>query len=95
MTALVQLAALLNSDTLPKADGSDVYGILTVALNIFGAIAVIVVIWAGIQLIISQGNSEKVAQARRSIIYAIAGLVIIFIAQAVVLYIKSELTKNT
>ena len=93
MKYMQQLSAIIDSTVLPRNDGTDIYQILTIALTIFGAIAVIVVIWAGIQMILSQGNSEKVAQARRGIIYAVAGLIVIFFAQVLVQFIKTWLTK--
>jgi hypothetical protein len=93
MNYLMYFAQKINADALPKADEGKIPEITNVVFAIFGAIAVIVVIWAGIQMIISQGNSEKVAQARRSIIYAIAGLVVISFAQVIVWFINGNLTK--
>lgn len=84
-------AALISSDYLPKAGQSNIPDIITFVFGIFGAIAVIMVIYAGIQMIISQGNSEKVAQARRSIIYAIAGLVIIIFSWTIVSFVVGRL----
>jgi len=80
-------SAIISSDYLPKTNTDSFGSILNIVLAILGAIAVIMVVYSGIQMIISQGNSEKVAQARRGIIYAIAGLVVVFFAQAIVLYI--------
>ena len=87
MNSIKQVAALISSDYLPKSGSGNIQEIVTIAFGIFGAIAVIVVVYAGIQLIISQGNSEKVAQARRAIIYAVSGLVVILFAQIIVLFI--------
>ena len=87
-----QFAALISSDYLPKTNTGSFGTILNYVLAIFGAIAVIMVVYSGIQLIISQGNSEKVAQARRAIIYAVAGLVVIFFAQVIVLFIFNRVT---
>ena len=59
---------------------------------ILGVLAVIMVIYAGIQLIISLGNSEKVATARRTIIYSIAGLVIIILSSTIVNFFLNRFT---
>jgi hypothetical protein len=57
------------------------------ALNLFyflaGAVAVIVIIAAGIFYVISAGDAGKVARAKNLITYAIVGLVIIASAFAI------------
>jgi hypothetical protein len=94
MINLVNFAQLLDDSTLPQG-GSDANAaqIFNTLYIIFGIIGVIVVIYAGIQLIISLGNAEKVATARRNIIYAITGLVIIISAGTIVSYVINALTK--
>lgn len=84
------VASLISSDYLPKTNATSFTTILNYVLSIFGAIAVIMIVYSGIQMIISQGNSEKVAQARRAIIYAFAGLLVIFFAQALVLFVFNK-----
>jgi hypothetical protein len=93
MKSLQYFSQIINADSLPKNDLSSVSDITTVVFGIFGAIAVIIVIYSGIQLIISQGNSEKVAQARRGVIYSIVGLIVIAVAQVIVLFVEEALTK--
>lgn len=92
MNILYTFSAIISSDYLPKTNTNSFGTILNYVLAIFGAVAVIMVVYSGIQLIISQGNSEKVAQARRGIIYAVAGLVVIFFAQVIVLFIFNRVT---
>lgn len=92
MHGLTQFAQLISSDYLPKTNTDSFGTILNYVLAIFGAIAVIMVVYSGIQLIISQGNSEKVAQARRGVIYAVAGLLVIGFAQVIVLFIFNKAT---
>ena len=65
--------------------------IINTLFAIFGAIAVLIVVYAGIQLIISNGNSEKVATARRSIIAAIAGLIVISLSWVIVTFVSTRL----
>ena len=52
-----------------------------------GIIAVIIMVISGISLITSGGDSNKIANARNSIIYAAAGIVSIVIARALVLFV--------
>lgn len=63
-------------------------GIITRAVNglslLAGLIAVIIIILAGIKMSMSAGDSGKVKSARDQIIYAVVGLVIAGVAQAMV-----------
>jgi hypothetical protein len=85
--------ALLNSAPLPKADNNDVLNIFNLFYAIFGIIAVLMVVYASIQLIISQGNAEKVATARRNVIFSIVGLIVIASAGAIIGFIIGQVAK--
>ena len=63
---------------------NDVAGILQIVFGIGGGIALIVIIIAGIQFILSQGDPQKTAVARSAIIYALIGLAIMVSAFAIV-----------
>lgn len=82
-------APLLNVDqtAIPQTSQTNVAVVMGLIYTILGGIAVIVIIWAGIQMIISSGNSEKVATARKTIIYAFVGLVIVIVAAPITGYI--------
>lgn len=84
--------SIISSDYLPKSDANALPLMVNVVFAIFGAIAVVYVIWSGIALILSQGNPEKIAQARRAIIYAIAGLVVISLSWTIVYFIYSRVS---
>jgi hypothetical protein len=45
------------------------------------------VTWAGVQLILSSGNPEKVASARRNIIYVVVGLIVASFAWTIVRFV--------
>lgn len=70
-------------------------GVLTKAIGILswvmGVIAVIVLIVAGIRFSVSQGNAQSVTNVRNTIIYAVVGLVVAVIAQAVVQLVLTRL----
>lgn len=58
----------------------------------FGAfIAVLVIIIYGFQMVTSYGDSGKVTAARNAVIGAVTGLVIIALAQAIVVFIVSNI----
>lgn len=52
--------------------------IFSVMLGFSGGIAVLLIIAAGYQLMVSQGNPEKVKEARERLVAAIVGLIFIF-----------------
>jgi hypothetical protein len=49
-----------------------------------GAVAVIMIVVAGIKYITSQGDSNQTSEAKRTIIYSIVGLIVIILAQALI-----------
>lgn len=71
--------------------------IVTLTLNavysIVAIIAVIAIIAAGISIIISDGDAQKVATARKAIVYASAGLVIVAFAFIITGVIQGIATK--
>lgn len=65
-------------------EGSIFTLVVNVLLFIIGAICVIMLIWGGIRYTTSAGNAASVTAAKNTIMYAIIGLVIAFLAFAVV-----------
>lgn len=56
-----------------------------------GAIAVLFVIIGGFRYIVSMGNQEGVEKARQTVLYAILGLIIIFLAYLAVAYLLGDI----
>lgn len=65
-------------------DGSIFTTVVNILLFIIGAICVIMLIWGGIRYTTSAGNSSNVTAAKNTIMYAIIGLIIAFLAFAIV-----------
>jgi len=68
-----------------------VIDILSIAV---GIIAVIMIMIGGIKYITSSGDSNNVASAKNTIIYAIVGLVVVALAQIIVKFVLGKLTKT-
>ena len=70
-------------------------GIVTVVVNILsiiiGVAAVIVIIIAGIQYMLSTGDPTKVNNSKNAILYAVVGLAIAAAARAIVVFVLSKL----
>ena len=78
--------------TLFGGQGSIFTTVVNVLLFIIGAICVIMLIWGGIRYTTSAGNSSSVTAAKNTIMYAIIGLVIAFLAYAIVNWVLGAIT---
>ncbi len=83
------------SESIKKASGCDeansnttvdnvAANILYATIGILGVIAVIVIIYGGVQYIISAGDVGKVKKAKDTILYAVIGLIVCALAFAIV-----------
>jgi multisubunit Na+/H+ antiporter MnhB subunit len=69
--------------------------ITNIMLFIIGAIAVIMLIIGGIRYVVSAGDQNAVTSAKNTILYAIIGIVVAFLAYAAVNFVSSQLTAGT
>lgn len=56
-----------------------------------GVIAIIIIILAGLRFVTANGSSEDIAAARRTLIYAVVGLVVIVLSRALVGFVIGRL----
>jgi len=74
-------------------------GFITTATNILlfivGVLSVIMLIVGGLRYVISGGNASAVTAAKNTILYAIVGLVIAFLAFAAVNFVLGALTPGS
>lgn len=84
---LTQLAAVSNPTVtaLPRpATSGWIKNVLEIVFSIIGALSLLVLVIAGFTFITSQGEPQKVSQARNAIIYAAAGLAVSILAVSIV-----------
>ena len=71
-------------------------GVITLLTNtllfIVGALSVVMIIIGGLRYVISGGNSTSVTAAKNTILYAIVGLVISFLAFAAINFVLNTIT---
>lgn len=72
-------------------DSATISDIMSIVFAIAGGVALIVIIIAGIQFMLSRGEPQKAATARSAIIYAAIGLVISTLAFSIVTFVVGEL----
>lgn len=85
----VQCLQGVNCSTgLPRiqANESNLTIILQLAFGIIGAVAAIMIIVAALNMAAAQGDPQKVAKARQTIMFAAVGLVIAVSAEAIVTF---------
>lgn len=85
-------------NTIQSEDDNRIYGpngIVTTIVNllsiIIGFAAIVVIIVAGIQYMLSTGDPSKVNNAKNAILYALVGLAVAVIARAVVVFIINKI----
>lgn len=71
--------------------GQNVTTIINYFLGLLGLIAVGFLIYAGILMVTAGGNDEQVTKARKIIMYAVIGIVIILLSYTIVTFVSSAL----
>lgn len=66
--------------------------VVDILSSVVGVVAVIMLIIAGIRFMTANGNSNNIASARSTMIYAIVGLVVVALAQVIVNYVLHRVT---
>jgi type IV secretion system pilin len=73
------------------ANKGEINNALEIVFSITGAISLLVVVIAGLTFITSQGDPQKVSQAKNAIVYASAGLIISILAVSIVGFVIGNL----
>jgi hypothetical protein len=81
--------AQVDTTNLPKpgTDSGRIVEFANVAISIFSAVAVLVIVVAGFRYIIAKGEPQALAQAKNMIIYALVGLAVCVMAFAIVNFV--------
>lgn len=93
-SAFAQLGAgtdLGQNDSTATSLNDTFKNIINVLLYVIGAVAVIMLIVGGIRYTISSGDSGQVTSAKNTIMYAIVGLILAFLAYAIVNFVLTGL----
>lgn len=74
---------------LPRAGASsaNLQHIIQIVLGIVAVVAVLIIVIAGLNFVVSQSDPQKVARARETIIYALVGLVVTILAEVIVTFV--------
>lgn len=64
--------------------------ILAIVFGTFGALAVLMIVISGLRFITAQGEPAEIAKARKTIIYAVAGLAIAVSAEVIIAFVLGK-----
>jgi hypothetical protein len=76
---------------LPHGKTDNLNTILTILFVTMGAVALLMLIIGGLRYTIAGGDTTKVADARRMIVYSIVGLIVISLAATIVSVVLGKL----
>lgn len=57
-----------------------VQNVINALVVVAGIVALFMIVWAGYKFVMSEGDPEKISSARKTLIYAIAGLIFVFLS---------------
>lgn len=75
--------------------GGIVTTITNILLFIVGALSVVMIIVGGLRYVLSAGNSTAVTAAKNTILYAVVGLIVAFLAFAAINFVISALAPGS
>ncbi len=75
--------------SLPHVDGGQgsIQIILSIVFGIIGSLSVLMIVISGLKYITSSGDPQKASEAKSGIMYALIGLAIAILAQAIVVFV--------
>ncbi len=73
------------------AGSGELTEILQIVFGIIAALAVLMIVIAGLRFITGQSNPQEISKARNTIIYALAGLLVALAAEAIVSLVLGKL----
>jgi hypothetical protein len=84
----IRSTAGLTSNSVPTIVG----GIIKVLLGLSGTVALVFVVWGGIQWMTSKGDTTKISGARKLMISGVVGIAIIAAAYAITDFVIKQIT---
>ncbi len=64
-------------------------------IGLVGMLAIVFIIWGGIQFALSAGDAKKVQEAKSTLTYAVIGLVVSILAFAIVAFVAGAITTGS
>ncbi len=74
-----------------NANSGNLQNILQIAFAVLAALAVLFIVIAGLRFITGQGNPQEMSKAKSTIAYALVGLLVALLAEAIVAFTLGKL----
>jgi len=87
-----EIPAIPGTANDPQGVRPAIVNVINFVLGFLSLVAVIFVIVGGVRILTAGGNEENVTKGRKTIVYAIIGLIVIFFARVIVGFFTQELT---
>lgn len=95
MVATLLLSAVTPPSVAPLphvvANKGEIDSALTIVFSIVGAVSLLIIVVSGFRYVISRDDSQAVARARNSIIFAVVGLAVSVLAISIVGFVAGSL----
>jgi len=82
-----------------KGDVKDVPGLIGIILNFFGTliggVAIVMVVFSGLRMIVSQGESENVSKAKEAFTWTVVGFILSILAFVIIAAVQSFLSARS
>jgi len=91
---LIQKGADSTGQKDSRSAGDLAKDFVNIMLFAVGILAVIMLIWGGIRYVLSGGDSGAVSSAKKTILYAVVGLIVAILAYAIVNFVITAIAKK-
>ena len=91
---LIQKGADSTGQKDSRSAGDLAKDFVNIMLFAIGILAVIMIIWGGIRYVLSGGDSGAVSSAKKTILYAVVGLIVAILAYAIVNFVITTIAKK-
>lgn len=91
---LIQKGADSTGQKDTRSAGDLAKDFVNIMLFAIGILAVIMIIWGGIRYVLSGGDSSAISAAKKTILYAVVGLVVAILAYAIVNFVITTIAKK-
>lgn len=87
--SLLDILAQINAQPLPapRADSGALATIVNIVFSVAGSVALLMIVIGGFRYILAHGDPNSVSQAKKTILYAIIGLLVVMAAYAIVAFV--------
>lgn len=81
------IAGVVDYSSLPKQSGDTTQQVLNIVFGVSASIALLMIVISGFRYIVANGDPNSVSSAKRGILYAVIGLIVVLAAYSIVTFV--------